>query len=105
MASFRLLTSQFSLLTLLIVVFIALCLVNNITLPLFEAPDESSHFIYANTIATEKRLPDLNATLPSHEVVQPPLYYALVALAIAPFDRSNLDGSRTFHSFGHVLRA
>ena len=84
-------TSHFSFLTLLILAFIALCLVNNVALPIFEAPDESSHFIYANYIATEKRLPDLNGELPSHEVVQPPLYYALVALVIAPFDRSDLD--------------
>ena len=75
----------------LFTVFVALCLVNNIALPIFEAPDESSHFLYANYIATEKRLPNLNGELPAHEVVQPPLYYALVALAIAPFDRGNLD--------------
>ncbi len=83
-------TSHFLLLT-LIAAFFALSLINNIALPIFEAPDESSHFIYANYLANEKRLPNLNGELPAHEVIQPPLYYTLIALAIAPFDRSNLD--------------
>lgn len=58
---------------------------------MFEASDEASHFRYADYLATERRLPDLKQDLPSHEVTQPVLYYALVAVVISPFDRSNLD--------------
>lgn len=71
--------------------FLGLCLLYNVTLPIFEAPDEASHFRYAHYLADERRLPDLKRDLPSHEVTQPVLYYALVASVIAPFDRSNLD--------------
>ena len=75
----------------MLVLFIVLCLINNLALPLFEASDEASHFRYANYLATAQRLPDLNQDLPSHEATQPVLYYALVALVIRPFDRSALD--------------
>ena len=71
--------------------FLALALVYNITLPIFEAPDEASHFRYAHYLAAERRLPDLKRDLPSHEVTQPLLYYVAVALVISPFDRSSLD--------------
>jgi 4-amino-4-deoxy-L-arabinose transferase-like glycosyltransferase len=70
--------------------FLALALVYNVALPIFEAPDEASHFRYAHYLASERRLPDLKRDLPSHEVTQPLLYYVAVALVISPFDRSNL---------------
>ena len=78
-------------LSLLLGIFVVLCAVNNVTLPLFEAPDEGDHFHYADLLAREQRLPDLTRDLRvSHEIVQPPLYYVLVAVVIAPIDRSNL---------------
>ncbi len=80
-----------SALALILVAFLALCMVYNVTLPIFEAPDEASHFRYAHYLASEGRLPDLKRDLPSHEVTQPVLYYALASLVISPFDRSNLD--------------
>jgi hypothetical protein len=76
---------------LILAAFMALCLVYNVTLPIFEAPDEASHFRYAHYLATERRLPDLKQDLPSHEVTQPLLYYVLTAIVISPFDQSNLD--------------
>jgi len=75
----------------IVMTFTVLCLVYNIALPIFEGPDESSHFLVADYLARAQRLPDLNGVLPAHEAVQPPLYYALEALAIAPFDRTGLD--------------
>ena len=75
----------------LLLPFLILCLLYNITLPVFEASDEASHFRYADYLAAERQLPNLARDLPSHEVTQPVLYYALVALAISPFDRSDLD--------------
>ncbi len=79
-------------LTGLVGAFVVLCVAYSVTLPIFEAPDEAAHFKYADYLARQRRLPNLRIQdLPSHEVTQPVLYYALVALAIAPFDRSNLD--------------
>ncbi len=78
-------------LPLILAAFLALALVYNVALPIFEAPDEASHFRYAHYLASERRLPDLKRDLPSHEVTQPLLYYVAVALVISPFDRSNLD--------------
>jgi hypothetical protein len=75
---------------LIIGVFLALCLVNNAVLPIFEASDEASHFTYADYLARERRFPDLNKPLPAHEAAQPPLYYVLTAIAISPFGRSEL---------------
>ena len=78
---------------LLLAGFLALCVVYNVTLPVFEAPDEGDHFHYADFLARERHLPDLVQDLgQSHEIIQPPLYYILIAGAIEPFDRSNLDG-------------
>lgn len=88
---FSFLNSQFSILNFVVAAFVTLSLLYNVALPIFEAPDEASHFIYASYLANERRLPDLNAPLPAHEVIQPPLYYALVALAVSPFDRTTLD--------------
>jgi 4-amino-4-deoxy-L-arabinose transferase-like glycosyltransferase len=75
----------------ILAVYLLLCGLFNVTLPLFEAPDEGDHFHYADYLARERRLPDLVRDLPqSHEIIQPPLYYLGVALVIAPFDRSDL---------------
>ena len=77
---------------LLLAGFLALCIVYNVTLPVFEAPDEGDHFHYADFLARERHLPDLVQDLAqSHEIIQPPLYYILIAGAIEPFDRSDLD--------------
>ncbi len=71
--------------------FAALCLINNAVLPLFEASDEAAHFGYADFLVRERRPPDLRIETPSHEAFQPPLYYASVALVIAPFRYSPSD--------------
>lgn len=59
--------------------------------PLFEAPDEHWHFFTAQYIATHAQLPfvaeDYDEWL-SQEAAQPPLYYVLGALLIAPIDTS-----------------
>lgn len=74
----------------LLAAFVALCVLYNVTLPAFEAPDEISHFTYASWLARERRLPNLATELPAHEAAQPPLYYLAAALVIAPFDTSDL---------------
>lgn len=84
-------TRDSTLLVVILALFMALSLVYNIALPIFEAPDEASHFRYTHFLATERRLPDLKRDLPSHEVTQPLLYYVLTAIVISPFDQSNLE--------------
>lgn len=72
--------------------FLALCLAYNLAVPLFEAPDERDHVAYAAWLAGGHGLPHMVADRDQvGEIWQPPLYYALVAAAIAPFDRSNLE--------------
>jgi hypothetical protein len=78
----------------IIALFLLLCAVNNALLPVFEAPDEIAHYQFAAYLMRERRLPDLNGALPSHEAAQPPLYYAFVALVISPFDHTNLETIR-----------
>lgn len=82
----------------LLAVFVALATVYNLSLPAFEAPDEASHFYYAGTLLRTGALPEPVSGAPGdfraqalHEAFQPPLYYALVAAAIAPFDLTELD--------------
>jgi hypothetical protein len=75
----------------LVVVFVVFCAINNLTLPIFEAPDEVAHYKFAAFLMRERRLPDLRTPeAPSHEAAQPPLYYALTALVISPIDHGNL---------------
>ena len=62
--------------------------------PLFEAPDEHWHFFTAQYIAENGRLPavapgDGYDTWLSQEAAQPPLYYLLSGLLIAPIDTSS----------------
>lgn len=82
----------------LLAAFVTLAIVYNVSLPAFEAPDEASHFYYAATLLRTGALPEPVSGAPGdfraqalHEAFQPPLYYALVAAALAPFDLSELD--------------
>lgn len=57
--------------------------------PLFEAPDENWHYFTVQYIADHKRLPMVPPVYDpflSQEAAQPPLYYLLGALLIAPID-------------------
>jgi 4-amino-4-deoxy-L-arabinose transferase-like glycosyltransferase len=58
-----------------------------LTLPPFEAHDETGHFAYARYIAAEGGLPDPREklTIWFDESHQPPLYYLLAAVAGRPF--------------------
>lgn len=87
------------LLVLILAAFVALSLAYNVSLPIFEAPDEGAHFHYAHLIAEHKTLPEPRFDQHAfHEVTQPALYYALVALVIAPFDRSNLGALQNLNA-------
>lgn len=72
-----------------------LYLVNSAVTPLFEASDELWHYPMVHTLATGNGLPvqrkdQTDADAPwRQEGSQPPLYYAVAALAMAPFDATN----------------
>ncbi|MCL4458385.1 MAG: glycosyltransferase family 39 protein [Chloroflexi bacterium] len=81
-------------LALILVVFVALGLVYNMTVPIWEAPDEPEHFWYIRYLTKERTLP--SSPLPSiqinrrEESRQPPLYYLLGALATFWIDTDDI---------------
>lgn len=60
--------------------YVLLAIGYSVVMPLGEAPDEVSHYFYARHLAIERRLPPPEGPARG-EVFQPPLYYALGALA------------------------
>ncbi len=77
----------------LVGVFVALAWVYAWRTPPLEAPDESTHLAMADYIATHGALPVQRRgeeTLWAQEGSQPPLYYMLGALLIAPIARDDL---------------
>ncbi len=72
--------------------FLALCLAYNLSLPLFEAPDEHDHVDYAAWLAGGNGLPHMSEDRDEvGEIWQPPLYYALIAAVIAPIEHAGLE--------------
>ncbi|MCA9981648.1 MAG: hypothetical protein KDD89_12465, partial [Anaerolineales bacterium] len=62
--------------------------------PPLDASDEFKHYPVVQYIQTTGQLPVLDPADPglwSNEAAQPPLYYALMALATLPFDTSDLE--------------
>jgi hypothetical protein len=74
--------------------------------PLFEAPDEHWHYFTAQTIADTRRLPSVPAEgydeWLSQEAAQPPLYYLLGALLIAPIDTAGAREQVWLNPFASV---
>ncbi|MEZ4647093.1 MAG: DUF2142 domain-containing protein [Chloroflexota bacterium] len=78
-------------LILILALYLLVTLAYGVINPLFEAPDEHWHFFTAVYIAETGKLPQVTAdydTWLSQEAAQPPLYYLLSALLIAPIDSS-----------------
>jgi 4-amino-4-deoxy-L-arabinose transferase-like glycosyltransferase len=79
----------------LVAVYCGLAVVQSLATRLQWGPDEPAHIIYVRSLAMDGRLPSLthgeedNAYVPgaarTHEAHQPPLYYALAALAWRAF--------------------
>ncbi len=70
------------LLVTVILAYVVVACLFSFSVPLYEAPDEPSHLLYVNFIASQHRLPNLNTpdrTSVPYEGHQPPLYYALAA--------------------------
>lgn len=77
----------------LLLLFIATGIGYSLVVPPFETPDEIYHYAFARHLSQGNGLPvqGPEKTGPwEHEGSQPPLYYALVGLAIAPIDQSEL---------------
>ena len=74
---------------LIVAVFLVLGLIYNVRTPIFEAPDETFHFLYAQRLADGEGLPPLHVSDSDGEqgeMHHPPLYYVLGALAIVGVD-------------------
>lgn len=69
-------------LPLILVLFILIAVGLNVIVPLGEAPDEVSHWAYAQYLATHWQLPPSKGAV-SGESHQPPLYYWLAAITTA----------------------
>ena len=70
--------------------------------PLFEAPDEQHHYFTVQTIAETGRLPEVAAEPDpwmGQEAAQPPLYYLLGSVLIAPLDTSAAKASVWFNPY------
>src|SRR5438552_3574539 len=66
---------------LLLAIFVALAVTSSLLIPLGEAPDEVSHFSYADYVSRHAALPPAEGAAYG-QVHQPPLYYGIVASAI-----------------------
>lgn len=82
-------------LAILLIIFVALAFFYSSIIPIFEGPDEDDHFRYAKYIADQRAFPvqlfEPGGGVAGHQGWQPPLYYALAALMIAPLDTSDYE--------------
>lgn len=80
--------------TLILLVFVALGTLYNVVVPVFEAPDEVWHYLYAKHFADGNGLPVYRegTTFPMRqEASQPPLFYVLNGWATAWIDTSDVE--------------
>ncbi|HZQ10889.1 MAG TPA: phospholipid carrier-dependent glycosyltransferase [Anaerolineae bacterium] len=79
----------------LLCVFVILATTYAVVVPLFEGPDEDDHFRYVKFLADHRALPmqlfQAGGGEAGHQGWQPPLYYALAALLVAPVDTSDYE--------------
>ena len=71
--------------------FVLLATLYSLIVPVFEAPDESAHYLYADYVARNIGLPRLDYAHPGDEYHQPPLYYWLTALSVRAAGLPNPD--------------
>lgn len=80
---------------LVLAAFVVLGAVYSFVTPVFEAPDEIQHFFYVINLAEGRGLPVQPPAGPggrwAQEGSQPPLYYALAALLVAPVDTADAE--------------
>ncbi len=93
------------LLALILSLYLLLAVGYNIINPLFESPDEHWHYFTAQYIADHRELPAVSENYDewlSQEAAQPPLYYMLSALIIAPVNAENGRSATTFNPFAAI---
>ncbi len=76
----------------ILTIFSLLGIVYNVTIPLFEAPDELWHFSFVRILAEARALPvqpSEGKDMWLREAGQPPLYYILAAPFVMPLDTSD----------------
>jgi hypothetical protein len=74
----------------LLLVHVVLSVLYSVTTPAWQSHDETGHYTYARYLAVNRRLPPPDTKLDRYdEMHQPPLYYVMVALAIAGIDLSD----------------
>ena len=76
---------------LLLTIYLLAAIWLSFRLPAFTTPNEPLHYEYAALLRRTANLPDPSQSERMDERHQPPLYYALVALAGLPFDTVPLD--------------
>ncbi len=76
---------------LIAVLYLLASLVYNVAVPLWETPDEVGHFGYIVHLVQHRTLPRMEAGRLG-EAHQPPLYYLLGALLVAPVDLTDPTG-------------
>jgi len=84
----------------IVLAFVVLSSVYSVVTPLFEGPDEIWHFAFANHLADGGGLPVFDAAQPAtflRNGAHPPVYYALIAVLIAPLDRSDFPAEFRFN--------
>ncbi|HEY6041142.1 MAG TPA: hypothetical protein VIX58_03345, partial [Anaerolineae bacterium] len=96
-------------LLLILVAYLALTSLYNLTTPILETPDAVWHYAYVRQLAFKRELPvvDAEGVAPyRHEGLQPPLYYAIGALWIGwmnPDEASNLPARNPYAQIGLPL--
>lgn len=89
----------------IVILFSLLGLLYATVTPIFEISDEVSHYPVIDYIADHGRLPvqnDARLYEWDWEAAQPPLYYALAALIVAPFNRDELESHLIDNPHGKV---
>lgn len=73
--------------------------------PIFEISDEAHHYPVVDYIADHAALPVQDPQRPNlwdWQAAQPPLYYALAALIVAPLDRSDMESHLELNPYSKV---
>jgi len=87
----------------LLAAFVVVGMVYNVVTPIFEASDEIWHYHFVRHLALGNPLPVQDASNQGpwrQEGSQPPLYYAITALATAWADTSDIDAVARFNPHG-----
>lgn len=92
--------------TLICALYLALATIYSVVTPIFEASDELWHYPMVHVLANNGlSLPVQNAAVPTpwrQEGSQPPLYYLIAAVLIAPLDTSDLEHARRINPHADI---